>query len=89
MPYSARFGLLVLATLGCTPESRASNPNDFVTGGAASVASVLAADGRPTIVGTAFNQSDDDFAIARFRAGILFQDAFEIGSTSRWSSTSP
>jgi uncharacterized delta-60 repeat protein len=62
---------------------------EFVAGGAASVAALVVADGRPTIVGTTFNQSDDDFAIARFQAAILFQDGFEIGSTWRWSSASP
>ncbi len=62
---------------------------EFVTGGAASVAAVEVADGRPTVVGTAFNQSDDDFAVARFDAAILFKDGFEIGSAWFWSNRVP
>lgn len=62
---------------------------EFVAGGAASVAAVVLGDGRPLVVGGAFNQSDDDFAIARFKSSAIFRDGFEIGSRWRWSSSVP
>lgn len=58
---------------------------EFVPGGAATVTAVVVADGRPTVIGKVFNQSDDDFAVARFRSSALLQDGFEIGSTWRWT----
>src|SRR5688572_22348580 len=47
MPYSARFGLLLLATLGCTPESHASDPIDSVPGGAGGSSGAIGAGGAP------------------------------------------
>lgn len=62
---------------------------ELVAGGAASVADVVVTDGRPAVVGTAFNQTDDDFALARLRSAILFRDGFEIGSSWFWSDQVP
>lgn len=58
---------------------------EYVPGGAATVTAVVVSDGRPTVIGKVFNQSDDDFAVARFRSSALLQDGFEIGSTWRWT----
>jgi uncharacterized delta-60 repeat protein len=68
---------------GFSTDARAET--EFVPGGTATVAAVIVTDGRPTVIGKVFNQSDDDFAVARFRSNPLLQDGFEIGSTWRWT----
>lgn len=51
-------------------------------------AGIATGGGRPQVVGSVLNQTDDDFGIARLTTSAIFTDSFEYGPFWFWSSTS-